>query len=185
MGFNILNKYYIRKIMEHVIIIGGGDTGAALAHDLSLRGFKITLFEKGELLSGATGRHRGLLHSGARYAVHDPIAAQRCIQENRVLRKIAPEALEHNGGLFVALADADLDYRKSFLAGCRECGIDVKKISLDQTRSLEPELNPDLKGAIQKAISNLAGMIPEGTRDQGFKGSSEMLKNVKGADKVF
>ena len=28
-------------------------------------------------------------------------------------------------------------------------------------------------------------MIPEGTRGQGFKGSSEMLKNVKGADKVF
>jgi glycerol-3-phosphate dehydrogenase len=72
------------------------------------------LFEKGELLSGATGRHHGLLHSGARYAVHDPIAAQRCIQENRILRKIAPEALEYNGGLFVAVTDADLDYRKSF-----------------------------------------------------------------------
>jgi len=28
-------------------------------------------------------------------------------------------------------------------------------------------------------------MIPEGTRDQGFKWSSEMLKNVKGVDKVF
>ena len=135
--------------MEHIIIIGGGGTGAALAHDLALRGFKVTLFEKGELLSGATGRHHGLLHSGARYAVHDPIAAQRCIQESRILRKIAPEALENNGGLFVALTDDDLDYRKSFLAGCWECGIDVKKISPDQARGLEPELNPDLKGAIQ------------------------------------
>ena len=51
------------NIMEHVIIIGGGGTGAALAHDLALRGFQVTLFEKGELLSGATGRHHGLLHS--------------------------------------------------------------------------------------------------------------------------
>ncbi len=135
--------------MEHIIIIGGGGTGAALAHDLALRGFKITQFEKGELLSGATGRHHGLLHSGARYAVHDPIAAQRCIQENRILRKIAPEALEHNGGLFVALTDDDLDYRKSFLEGCRECGIDIKKVSPEQARGLEPELSPDLKGAIQ------------------------------------
>jgi glycerol-3-phosphate dehydrogenase len=90
-----------------------------------------------------------LLHSGARYAVHDPIAAQRCIEENRILRKIAPEALEHNGGLFVAVADADLDYSKSFLAVCRECGNDVKKINPDQARGLEPELNPDLKGANQ------------------------------------
>jgi hypothetical protein len=28
-------------------------------------------------------------------------------------------------------------------------------------------------------------MIPEGTRGQGFKDSSEMLNNAKGADKVF
>ena len=134
--------------MEHIIIIGGGGTGAALAHDLTLRGFKVSLFERGELLSGATGRHHGLLHSGARYAVHDPVAAQRCIEENRILRKIAPEALEHNGGLFVALTDVDMDYRKAFLAGCRHCGIDVKEISPDQARSLEPELSPDLRGAI-------------------------------------
>jgi len=37
--------------MEHVIIIGGGGTGAALAHDLVLRGFDVSLFERGELLS--------------------------------------------------------------------------------------------------------------------------------------
>jgi hypothetical protein len=28
-------------------------------------------------------------------------------------------------------------------------------------------------------------VIPEGTRGQGFKGSSEILKNAKGADKIF
>ena len=72
--------------MEHIIIIGGGGTGAALAHDLVLRGFRVSLFEKGELLSGTTGRHHGLLHSGARYAVHDSIAAQECFQENQILR---------------------------------------------------------------------------------------------------
>jgi glycerol-3-phosphate dehydrogenase len=52
--------------MEHAIIIGGGGTGAALAYDSALRGFEVTLFEKGELLSGVTGRHHGLLHRGAR-----------------------------------------------------------------------------------------------------------------------
>ena len=61
--------------MEHIVIIGGGGTGAALAHDLALRGFQVSLFERGELLSGTTGRHHGLLHSGGRYAVDDPPAA--------------------------------------------------------------------------------------------------------------
>ena len=70
--------------MEHIVIIGGGGTGAALAHDLKLRGFEVSLFERGEFLSGTTGRHHGLLHSGARYAVHDPVAARECIQENKI-----------------------------------------------------------------------------------------------------
>ena len=40
----------------HVLIVGGGGTGGALAHDLSLRGVKVTLVERGELTSGTTGR---------------------------------------------------------------------------------------------------------------------------------
>jgi glycerol-3-phosphate dehydrogenase len=55
----------------HVLIAGGGGTGGALAHDLSLRGLHMTLVERGELTSGTTGRYHGLLHSGARYAVND------------------------------------------------------------------------------------------------------------------
>ena len=55
----------------HVLIVGGGGTGAALAHDLALRGLRVTLVERGELTSGTTGRHHGLLHSGGRYAVGD------------------------------------------------------------------------------------------------------------------
>ena len=76
--------------MEKIVIIGGGGTGAAIAHDLVLRGFDVSLFERGELLSGTTGRHHGLLHSGARYAVHDPAAARECIQENKILRPLRP-----------------------------------------------------------------------------------------------
>lgn len=72
-----------------MLIVGGGGTGAALAHDLALRGVRVTLVERGELTSGTTGRHHGLLHSGARYAVSDPESAVECIEENTILRRIA------------------------------------------------------------------------------------------------
>ena len=100
--------------MEKILIIGGGGTGAALAHDLALRGYSVSLFEKGPLLSGTTGRHHGLLHSGARYAVNDPEAAKECIAENRILRRLVPDAIEQNGGLFLALNNEDMDYRPIF-----------------------------------------------------------------------
>ena len=58
------NLRYLGKegaIMEkfHVLIIGGGGTGAAVAHDLALRGMQVTLVERGEVTSGTTGRHPG------------------------------------------------------------------------------------------------------------------------------
>jgi len=108
--------------LEHIVIIGGGGVGGALAHDLALRGFRVTLVEKGELLSGTSGRHHGLLHSGARYVLHDPDAARECRQESQILRRIAPQAVEPNGGLFVALDDRDLSFREAFLDRCRSAG---------------------------------------------------------------
>jgi len=135
--------------MEHVVIIGGGGTGAALAHDLTLRGFAVSLFERGEFLSGTTGRHHGLLHSGARYAVHDPVAARECIRENKILRQIAPQALEQNDGLFVAIDESDLEYRREFLDSCCRCGIPATELTADQARALEPALNPAVKLAIR------------------------------------
>lgn len=135
--------------MEHIIIIGGGGTAGALSHDLALRGFEVSLFERGELLSGTTGRHHGLLHSGARYAVHDPAAAQECIEENAILRNLAPQAIEQNDGLFVALNDEEMDYCNVFLEKCRECGIAVNELQPDQALAIEPALNPDLKLAVQ------------------------------------
>ena len=135
--------------MEKIVIIGGGGTGAAIAHDLVLRGFEVSLFERGELLSGTTGRHHGLLHSGARYAVHDPAAARECIQENKILRHIAPQAIEQNDGLFVALDEADLAFKPSFLENCQVCGIPTRELTARQALALEPELNPSLKTAVQ------------------------------------
>ena len=100
--------------MEKIVIIGGG-IGGAIAHDLALRGFSVVVLEKGELCCGSTGRHHGLLHSGARYALHDVATAAECMTENRILRAIAPQAVEQNDGLFVALDDADMVHYKQFI----------------------------------------------------------------------
>ena len=131
--------------LEKILIIGGGGTGAALAYDLALRGFQVILFEKGALVSGTTGRHHGLLHSGARYAVSDPYAATECIAENRILRKLVPDALEQNGGLFVALNDDDMDYRHMFLDSCQACGIPIQPIEGARAIAMEPALNSKTK----------------------------------------
>src|SRR5512144_2857093 len=97
------------------IIIGAGFTGVATAHDLALRGFAVTVCERGDFCNGTSGRTHGLLHSGGRYAVKDPEAAIECIEENMILRMLVPDVIEPNGGLFIALPESDLNYAEDFL----------------------------------------------------------------------
>lgn len=140
----------------NVLIIGAGFTGCATAHDLALRGFKVTVLERGEIASGTSGRTHGLLHSGGRYCVTDQEAGIECIDENILLRKIAKQCIEFNGGLFVALNEADMAYIPSFIQGAQACHIPIEALSGDQARKLEPNLSP-------KVIQ--AFTIPDGSFD--------------------
>ena len=135
--------------MERILIIGGGGTGGALAHDLTLRGYDVVLVEKGSLLSGTSGRHHGLLHSGARYVIHDVETARECYAENQILRQLAPQAIEPNDGLFVALSEEDMAYQGPFLQACAEAGIPTRVLGASRALQLEPALHPGLKGAVQ------------------------------------
>jgi len=114
------------------------------------------LVERGEFTSGTTGRHHGLLHSGARYAVNDKESAVECIEENTILRRIAPGSFEENDGLFVGVTDEDMAYLPPFLAGCEDSGIRTQVLQPDQALRLEPMLNPDLRVAVR---------VPDATMD--------------------
>ncbi len=137
-----------------VLIIGAGFTGVATAYDLALRGFAVTVVERGELVSGTSGRTHGLLHSGGRYCVNDRESAIECIEENTILRKIASQCIEPNGGYFIGLNDSDVEYSQKFLEGAAACGIPTKEISVSDLLKAEPHINPK----VIKAYS-----VPDGT----------------------
>ena len=145
-----------RAHVPSAIVIGSGSTGSATAHDLALRGVKVTVVERGEIASGTTGRNHGLLHSGGRYAVKDPESAVECIAERDILACIAPEVLELNGGLFIAVDESDLAYRDGFLQACARCGIPTRELSPAEARELEPALNERVLAAIE---------VPDGVFD--------------------
>jgi glycerol-3-phosphate dehydrogenase len=138
------------------IVIGSGSTGCATAHDLALRGIRVTVVERGEIASGTTGRNHGLLHSGARYAVKDAESAIECIVERDILARIAPEVLELNGGLFVGVDESDLAYRDGFLEACTRCEIPFRELTPGEARELEPALSRTILAAVE---------VPDGVFD--------------------
>ena len=73
-----------------LLVIGGGITGAAIARDAALRGFRTALVEKGDFGSGTSSVSSRLIHGGLRYLeqydLHLVLEASR---ERRVLLRIA------------------------------------------------------------------------------------------------
>jgi len=139
----------VPQLEYDVIVVGGGATGVFTCLDLALRGINVALLERGGLSSGTSGKFHGLLHSGARYAVNDPVAAAECATESQILSRIAPHVIADTGGLFVAITDEDAEYQAEFESGCKKCKIPYEEVPTEQVRQIEPKLNPTLKCAVK------------------------------------
>jgi glycerol-3-phosphate dehydrogenase len=137
----------VPALETEVLVVGGGSTGAGVVRDAAMRGFSAILVERGDLAVGTTGRFHGLLHSGGRYAVKDPVAAQECVAENPILRRIAADCIEDTGGLFVTTKWDDPAFGDEFARGCRETGVPVEEIPASQALRLEPRLDPTISRA--------------------------------------
>jgi glycerol-3-phosphate dehydrogenase len=135
------------RVRAEVLVIGGGATGAGVAWDAALRGFDVVLVDRADLASGTSGRFHGLLHSGGRYVVKDPIAARECVDENAILRRVIPDCIEDTGGLFVTTPDDDPAYGERFLAGCAAAGLPAQEIDVGEALRAEPRLNPGIRRA--------------------------------------
>jgi glycerol-3-phosphate dehydrogenase len=134
----------VEKLSTDVLVIGGGGTGAGVAWDAALRGLDVVLVERGDLATGTSGRFHGLLHSGGRYAVKDPSAADECARENILVRRVAADAVEDTGGFFVTTPFDDPGYADRFAQGCRDTGVPCEEIEPGQALREEPRLNPQI-----------------------------------------
>ncbi|WEL20230.1 anaerobic glycerol-3-phosphate dehydrogenase subunit GlpA [Halorhabdus sp. BNX81] len=168
-----------------VLVIGGGSTGVGIARDAAMRGFDVTLVEKGNLTHGTTGRMHGLLHSGGRYAVSDQASARECIEENMILRDIATHCVEDTGGLFVKRPEDTEEYYQEKLDGLRECSIPATELAAEEARRKEPFLARDIDKAIEVpdaaidpfrlCVANAISAANHGARIETFSEVTDLL----------
>ncbi len=139
----------MKTIETEVLVVGGGATGAGVLRDVCMRGYEGLLLDRSDLAMGTSGRFHGLLHSGGRYAVKDPSSAKECMDENRVLRRIAADCIEDTSGYFVTTARDDPSYSVLFVQGCHESGIPVEEVSVAAALAAEPRLSPRISRVLQ------------------------------------
>lgn len=72
-------------------IIGGGITGAGVAREAALAGYRVALLERDDFASGTSSRSSRLVHGGVRYLEHGHIALVfESSRERQTLLRIAP-----------------------------------------------------------------------------------------------
>ncbi len=141
----------MKRMQTEILVIGGGATGAGVAWDAALRGFRTVLVEKRDLTHGTTGRYHGLLHSGARYVLKDVDSALECNSENRILRRTHTHCIEDTGGFFVVTPEDEDDYPDRFAAACRRLDIPCTEIPTVSALRREPLLNPRISRVFELA----------------------------------
>jgi len=78
-----------------VLIIGGGINGISIMRDLSLQGVKVTLVDKGDLMSGASAASSHMIHGGIRYLENGEFRLVReSVQERNDLLRTAPHVVK-------------------------------------------------------------------------------------------
>ena len=74
-----------------LLVVGGGITGAGIARDAALRGFRTAVVDKGDFASGTSSHSSRLIHGGLRYLEqYEFHLVREASRERRVLLHVAP-----------------------------------------------------------------------------------------------
>ena len=145
--------------MFDCLVIGAGVVGSLIARKLSSYQLDVAVIEKeSDVGNIVTMANSAIVHSG-----YDPVPgtlkAKLNVLGNKMFDQIAEELdveFERRGSLTVALYDSQLPLLEELAKRSKENGVPVQILSAKEVLELEPNLNPNVKGAL---LAPTAGLI--------------------------
>jgi glycerol-3-phosphate dehydrogenase len=138
-----------------VLVVGGGITGAGIARDAALRGWRVALVEKEDFAFGTSSRSSKIVHGGVRYLEYGHfLLVRESARERRALRTIAPHLVHRLGFLYPVFApDSLIKIRAGLRVFDWLADSDKpdrhKVLDPDEVRVRLPGLRDPLRGAVQ------------------------------------
>jgi sarcosine oxidase subunit beta len=135
-----------------VLIIGGGIAGASTAYHLAQHGHDVTLLERGEIASEASGVNAGAI--GALGWGNAPdLEAHLTMGSLDIFQRLQLDlgydiAFRQSGCLQAIQTEAQYVYTRDRVQHLRAQGYSVELLSSREARNIEPELNPALLGGM-------------------------------------
>lgn len=130
--------------MRHVVVVGGGIVGLAVARELMGRGDRVTVCEKEPRWAAhQTGHNSNVVHAGLYYKPGS-LKARTSVAGNASMVAFAREhgvPVEVCGKLVVATSDAELPGLQRLADRAEANGVPAKLITPDEAREYEPHVS--------------------------------------------
>jgi sarcosine oxidase subunit beta len=149
-------------LRTEILVVGGGLAGCAVAYFLSREGREVTLIERYDINSLASGSNAGSLHAqipfepflseGEGWARQFSPVVPLLVHSIEMWRSLSEELgvdleVSTAGGLLVAETDGELQDIRRKLAIERACGLDIQVVGREELAALAPYLTRAAVGA--------------------------------------
>jgi glycine/D-amino acid oxidase-like deaminating enzyme len=185
--------------MGDVIVIGAGIIGAACARALTATGLTVTVVDRGGSAGGTSAACEGnLLVSDKGPGPELVLAQYAAARWPQVAAELADELgpafpsieYETKGGIVVAASQPGLEALLTFARTQSTAGITAHPLTPAEARTLEPDLNPALTGAVhypedaqvQPTVTAEAFLASARRRGAQVRTGSEVLSALTGVD---
>ena len=137
--------------MYDVIIIGGGIIGSSVAWQLSRRKKRVLVIERKDICSGSAGATDGVVGYHTKKPGLQLDLAVQSIEMFRTLNRDLETNVEYGleaGGMQPVEDKDQWDMLEAMAFEQRKSGVDIRMITAEEACSIEPNLNPDIYGAL-------------------------------------
>lgn len=158
-----------------VIVIGGGIIGSSVTYYLSKLGNKVLQIEKEDITKGSAGATDGVVgYHTKKPGVQMDLAVQSIKLFDNLSEELGEDVeYEKNCGGMQPVEDKEQwDILSEIVKKQRESDVDIEMISIEKALEIEPELNPNLYGAL---YSKTGGKVNPIKLTYGFNHAAKRL----------
>jgi sarcosine oxidase subunit beta len=147
-------------VETEILVVGGGIAGASAAYHLAAHGRRVTLVERGEIASGASGVNAGAIDSIG--WGHEPdLQAHLTAGSVEIFKAVQLDhgqdiEFRQSGALQVIHTPAQYDFERHRVESLRARGYDVELVTTREARRLEPGHSPARLGAMYSPLRSQA-----------------------------
>jgi sarcosine oxidase subunit beta len=146
-----------------ILVVGGGIAGASAAYHLAALGRRVTLLERGEIASGASGVNAGQIDSigwGDKPDLQAHLTAGSLDIFKTVQLDLGEDVeLRQSGALQAIHTPEQHAFERARVQGLRARGHQVELLDNREVRSLEPQWSPRLLGAMYSPLRSQADPV--------------------------